>query len=322
MKKYPVLMTGPYRSGTEFALQLISGTKETSTTMYNVNAFRYLPNDRYIGTQLIKSINKIAINLKDSSNIRLNQDSVISILKEDFPSDSTYCRSQIYHAIINSLYLNDNSIDTWVEKTQLNWTKTSEFLEKLPNSRAIFIYRDPRGAMASFKKFTSAPPPAYLGTIFNYLSFFQTLTALLNSKYKERIIYYSYEKIIENPQKYRYIIQDFLGKPRSTINNENWRDSDGNPWKSNTTQDENSIINNPQSLIYSWKKRLNPEELTFSERILSPYLKKFGFECLGLDANIDSLLNSLSKHPSTKLMFSNYLETGGGLELFPTNPNQ
>ncbi len=322
MKKYPVLMTGPYRSGTEFALQLISGTKGTSTTMYNVNAFRYLNNDEYKASHLFKSIKKIATNLKDSSNIKLNQNLVIKVLKEDFPSDSSYSRSQIYHAIINSLYLNNKDIDTWVEKTQLNWTKASEFLQELPNSRAIFIYRDPRGAMASFKKFTSAPPPAYLGTIFNYLSFFQTLTALQNSKYKNRIIYYSYENIIENPQKYRNIIQDFLGKPRSSINNENWRDSDGNPWKSNTTQDENSIINNPKSLIYSWKKRLNPEEITFSERILSPFLEKFGYKCIGLDENIDSLLNSLSKHPSTKLMLINYLKTGGGLELFPTDPNQ
>ena len=295
MKKYPVLMTGPYRSGSQFALQLISATKDTSTTMYNVNAFRYLANDEYSGKYLLESINKIATNLQNSSNIKLNQNSVIRILKEDFPLDSSYSRSKIYHAIMSSLYLNNNSIDTWVEKTQLNWTKTSEFLEQLPNSRAILIYRDPRAAMAGFKKFTNAPPPAYLGTIFNYLSFFQTLNALLNSKYKERIIFYSYEKIIDNPQKYRNIIQDFLEKPRSLINNMDWKDSDGNPWKSNTTQDENTIISNPQSLIYSWKKRLSPEEITFSERILSPYLEKFGFKSVGSEENIEPLFNSFIK---------------------------
>ena len=320
MKKYPVLMTGPYRSGSEFALQLISGIKDTSATMYNVNIYRYLPNDPYIGNDLLSAIKKIANNLKVRSNIILNQKLALNILKEDFPSVSIYSRSQIYHAIISSLYLK-NDIDTWIEKTQLNWTKASEFLEQLPNSKAIFIYRDPRAAMAGFKKFTNFPPPAYLGSIFNYLCFFQTLTALLNSKYKERIIYYSYEKIIDNPQDYRYVIQDFLEKPRSLINVAEWKDSNGNPWKSNTTQDEDSIINNPKSLIDSWKKRLNSEEITFSEKILSPYLERFGYQATGLEENINTLLNSLSKHPSTKLMYSNYLKTGCGLELFPTNPN-
>ena len=206
-------------------------------------------------------------------------------------------------------------------KTQLNWTKSAEFLEQLPNSKAILIYRDPRAALASFKKFTNSPQPAYLGTIFNYLSFFQTLIALQNSKYKERIFHYSYEKIIENPQKYRHYLQEFLGKPKSLLNTSEWKDSEGKPWKSNTTQDEKTIINDPRSLIDSWKKTLSPDEIIFSETILSPYIKRFGYESMGLEKNIIPLLNSLEKHPSTKAMYSNYLKTGGGLEFFPTNPN-
>ena len=314
-------MTGVYRSGTEYALQLISGTKATSTSMYNINVYRYLPNENYIGNFLVKSINKIATNLKNRTNEKLDQNLVLSILKEEFPSDEAYSRSQIYHAIISSLYLNNNYIDTWVEKTQLNWTKSAEFLEQLPNSKVILIYRDPRAALASFKKFTNSEKPAYLGTIFNYLSFFQTLIALQNSKYKDRIFHYAYEKIIENPQKYRYHIQDFLAKPRSLIDISEWKDSEGKQWESNTTQDEKTIINNPSSLIDSWKKILSEEEIIFSERILSPYIERFGYVPIGLDKDINPLLNYLEKHPSTKIMYVNYLNTGSGLELFPINPN-
>ena len=83
---------------------------------------------------------------------------------------------------------------------------------------------------------------------------------------------------------------------------------------------QKSILDQPA--ILQETAGLSPDEIRFSERILSPYLEKFGFECIGSEEKIESLLNSLSKHPSTKLMFSNYLKTGGGLELFPTNPNQ
>ena len=44
-------------------------------------------------------------------------------------------------------------------------------------------------------------------------------------------------------------IRSMHGLYRSLINNMEWKDSDGNPWKSNTTQDENSIINNPQIIL-------------------------------------------------------------------------
>ena len=78
-------MTGVYRSGSEYALQLISGTKETYTSMYDINVYRYLPNDYFNGSYLLKSINKIATNLKDSSNKILDLDLVLNFLKELFP---------------------------------------------------------------------------------------------------------------------------------------------------------------------------------------------------------------------------------------------
>ncbi len=58
-KSKGVMMTGVYRSGTEFALQLLQGHKEINCSMYYINVFRYIEDIEYNSGNILEAINKI-----------------------------------------------------------------------------------------------------------------------------------------------------------------------------------------------------------------------------------------------------------------------
>ena len=60
-----------------------------------------------------------------------------------------------------------DTVHSWADKTQLVWTRVPDFLDMFPNGKVIHIVRDPRNVMASFKKSTYAPEPAYISAAFN-----------------------------------------------------------------------------------------------------------------------------------------------------------
>ena len=64
-------------------------------------------------------------------------------------------------------FLEKNITKKWGRKTQLVWRQIPDFLKIFPKGKAINIIRDPRSVLASFKKSTYNPEPAYLGAIFN-----------------------------------------------------------------------------------------------------------------------------------------------------------
>ena len=319
-KSNAVMMTGVYRSRTEFALQLLQGHEEINCSMYYINAFRYIENIKYNSINISEAINKINKYTSLRYNINLPEKKIINNLNKYRPV-GLFSRSDIYHAIMYTLYLENSNCDTWIEKTQLNWTKTYEFLENGKDRKVILIYRDPRAVLASFKNYTNAPSPAYLSSVFNSLSFFQTILALMSSeKIYQNIFLAKYEDIVKDPKKYRKNIFSFLGKEYIEIDQKLWKDYDGSKWTSNTTQDTELIINNPSILVDSWKQRLTDDEILFCQSILGNYMKLFGYELSPSNSHNSNLINSLEKHHLTYQMYKNFLTKGVGCEAFPSDP--
>ena len=315
-----VMMTGVYRSGTEYALQLLQGSREINTSMYYINAFRYIKDKKYKFNELEDIIVNLESYTKKRYNIHIPIEDVINHLKNS-KKNNLYTRSDIYHSIMHTLYLKNEDKDTWIEKTQLNWTKTNEFIKETNNRKVILIYRDPRSVLASFKKYTNAPKPAYLGAIFNSLSFFQTLSALKSINHLNQKIYHtSYEKIIEDPITYRKEVYRFLNKKYTEIRKSNWKDYDGKRWVANTTQDKKTMINNPKSMVNSWKQRLTDEEICLCESILGIYMNIYNYKLSNIKYNLDKILDEIKNHSNTYRMYVKYLTSGAGTESFPSDP--
>ena len=110
------MMTGVYRSGTEYALQLLKGSRSIHASMYYINAFpRYLKKQDYTTNSLKEIISKIRCT-SSRYNLQISLSDVRSWLEQIRP-EGVFSRSDIYHAIMYSLYLKNTSSDTWIEKS-------------------------------------------------------------------------------------------------------------------------------------------------------------------------------------------------------------
>ena len=161
-----ILITGCYRSGTEYFVHLLNSHTQISAYSYSTNFMRYFYN-RYGDVSKEKNYTKLLNDAKKMiimrSGLEINKEKIIS---KCLNSEVNY--GFLYEELIKDLYIKiKKPKQYWAEKTQLVWTKIPEFLKIFPNSKAIIVIRDPRSILCSFKKITSAPKPLYLGAIFN-----------------------------------------------------------------------------------------------------------------------------------------------------------
>ena len=101
---------------------------------------------------------------------------------------------------MKNLFIKDSKKHVWAEKTQLVWREIPEFLKMFPRGKAIIVLRDPRSVLASFKKYTFNPEPAYLGAIFNCYDVMQN-SLNYKKKYPSKVLIIKYEELVLNPKK-------------------------------------------------------------------------------------------------------------------------
>ena len=229
--------------------------------------------------------------------------------------DPTYW--SLYDSVMSGLYL-EKEKDIWLDKTQLVWRQIPDFLENFPEGKAIIVIRNPKAVLASFKQYTHAPEPLYLGAIFNMYDSMKH-AEMYEREYQGRYITIRYEDIMDVPQFMLPNIYSFLGLDckHDLLDTSSWKDAKGEPWKNNT--------------VYGYGKRYNPKDsLNKWKSILEPWEKHF---CDQINANY----NILYDYPSTKAesteipekAFDNekiqrYLKTWlfkkEGIQEFPTDP--
>ena len=318
LSKKQILITGVYRSGTEYFSILLNEHPEISSTMYRINLFRFI--FKKYGKNKINYKNLIfdlAKRLKEKHDFKLDKKKYLKIIK-----NKNY--GEIYDCLMSNIYLNKKK-RIWAEKNQLQWTKTELFLNLLPNAYVIHILRDPRNVLASFKYKTYSKYPACLTSIFNSLDAMKNII-LNKKKFKSRFIYIKYEDLIKNPQKSMNNIFKFLHVKKVKINSKK-REYNylGKKWIVNSSF-QNKIKNNSdfnvQSSLNSYKHNLNKTELFLVELICGNLMKKFGYRLSKNNNKISQrVLNKIIR--SNKLLnygYKKWKKNGSGFEMFPNNP--
>ena len=210
LSKKQILITGVYRSGTEFFSNLLNLHPEICSTMYRINALRFIF-FKY-GKKKInykKLIFDLSERLKNKHSFSMDKKKYLKII-----NGKNY--GEIYDLIMSNLYLSKKK-RIWAEKNQLVWTKTSDFINLLPNGYVIHILRDPRNVLASFKYKTNSNYPACLTSVFNS---YDAMENILNNKKsnKQKFILIKYEDLVLNPQKTLNKVFDFLDVKKMNIN--------------------------------------------------------------------------------------------------------
>jgi hypothetical protein len=163
--KSQVLITGVYRTGSEYVAQLVGCHPALAVSMYAVNALRFVYHrfdPIHEAVQYRAALRSIAGRLRARYRLELPEDAVVQRLEA--AQEVTY--GLLYDAVMCALYLRPPA-EHWAEKNQLLWREIPLFIASMPNGRAILVVRDPRSVLVSFRRYTYAPPPAYLGAVFN-----------------------------------------------------------------------------------------------------------------------------------------------------------
>ena len=316
------LITGVYRTGSEFVANLLGCHPEVSVSMYSVNAPRFIYG-RYDPVsepaRYRAAVEDLARRLWQRYQRKLDVDGVLSEL-DRLPSVDY---GTLYDVAMCSLYI-EPPARHWAEKNQLLWREIPAFLTSVPNGKAILVVRDPRSVLASFKKYTYAAPPAYLGAVFNCLDAMQYALRYRNEVEPSRFLLIRYEDAARAPQTAAETMWRFLGL-RGTYDvskREGWVDSHGRPWRANSSFHSNDDARtfDVESSVRRWEAQLDPAEMSLTEGVCGAIMREFGYAPTLDTPDWLAAFRMFAHNDEITAHFRRWLVTGEGVEAFPTDP--
>lgn len=313
------LVTGVYRSGTEFFTMLMSGHPELSSTMYHVNVMRWAFG-RYdplsYDGNLLRAITDIASRIRERYKLDVDVERAHRALRERV--GVTY--GDLYDVLMSLLWLGGEK-KHWMEKNQLVWREIPAFLGTVRNGRAIMVIRDPRSVLASTRKWTIAPPPAYLGAVFNCFDALQHARDYAAQLPADRFMIVRYEDAARDPTGIADTVLRFLklDPERFKYAPDTWTGAYGEKWQFNSSFVSQKKTFNVSEAIDRWKV-LDPNDLAFCEFVCGPLMAGFDYPTTGARLDWPSLLKSLMTDNVLNQWLRDYLIKNRGVQSFPLDP--
>lgn len=310
------LVTGVYRTGTEFVTQLMSGHPQLSASMYHVNASRFILG-RYepLSDRLDQALVDTAQRLAERYQLHLDVPLAAEEIRRRGVSWAT-----LYDVLISALWLGGAKCH-WAEKCQLVWRHIADFVSAMPNGRAILVIRDPRSVLASFKSYTYAPPPAYLGAVFNSLDAMAYAVRLQDELPEDRFLVVRYEDAAKDPSALSARIFGFLGldPADAVLDRSSWRNEKGEPWVANSCFHDKAEFD-VQASIDRWRHKLEAWEIAFTEYVCADHMEHFGYRPSGAAMDWRRSLAAILPDATMTAHLHNFIQTGQGIQAFPTDP--
>lgn len=302
------LITGVYRSGTEYVAQLLTGHPALSSTLYHVNALRFVATPTVAPATALVAI---ADRLSERYSLTLDVDAALA----HFDGVPQQTRCALYDAAMTTLWLR-NGRTHWAEKCQLVWRDGPEFVRDMPNGKVVLVIRDPRSVLASFKHYTYAKPPAYLGAVFNCLDAMQLATSWPS----DRLAVIRYEDAARHPAETRQRLLQFLDldPDAGRMDPSQWRNEKGEAWKANTAFGEKFSV---EDAIGRWRI-LSAAELSFTEAICGEHMMALGYEPLNEAASAKDAELLCEGNDQLTQQLARWRATGEGMQAFPTDPTR
>jgi hypothetical protein len=209
----------------------------------------------------------------------------------------------------------------WAEKMQLEWRSIPDFLGMFGDAKAVLVVRDPRSILASFKKFTYAPEPRYLGAIFNALDSMQK--GLKYSEYLDDNQFHivKYEDVVRTPESTIKQLLTFLNlsKEHDILSEKGWKNTSGDPWYANSAFEEGESFDK-RAAVYRWRGNLEEWELALCERVNKAMMRAYGYEPSGVSVPESQYLDIIEQDEQVVNFFQHWKNTRKGVEQYPTDP--
>jgi len=315
-----VLITGCYRTGSEYITQLLGNHPKLETSMYITNFMRFCWN-RYDSVDEADNYSALIFDTARRMWLRYGREFDVYDVLETCRESSTVDYGLIYDEIMSDILLSEHA-HSWAEKTQLVWTKIPAFLDMFEERKAILIVRDPRSVLASFKEFTYEPEPAYLTAAFNTLDSMQHGLEYRRGLGSDEFHIIRYEDVIREPEPTLHSAFEFLdlSADHDVLSTDGWTKPSGEPWEANSAFADSNEEFDPESAINRWQDTLEPWEVAFSEMINMDVMEKFGYETARNDHDQFDFSERVHGHELLERAYEQWKRSGEGIEAFPSDP--
>ena len=320
MIENPIFITGVYRSGTTLLTSILAAHKELDIGHPSVQYFRYIVK-KNIGPENYKDIvHSISERVLKRYSIKLDDESLVN----EVEMAQRINHHVIYDVVMRAIY--GNSGKRWGEKSLLEWTSIPTFLSMYPKGKAIHILRDPRDVLASYKNMTYETKDKYIDAVFNCLDSFKSAISYSATFSDDRYCAVRYEDLVLDKENEIKRICNFLEVDFGDyiLSNENHVEGMGTGVVQLTTDTHSSFPDDASNPTKRWEKKLSADELDFAEALLAPVMKNFNYELSDgyKDNGIKWLLDLVNGTELIKDRLVQYLQTGEGVESFPSDPTK
>ncbi len=319
-----ILITGCYRSGTEYLTLLLNNQPDLITTMYVTNFLRFCY-DQYNPIENKINYSRLVFDAAKRIQERWGRKLQVEKILDCCDKSEKVTYAFLYDLLMTDLFLFDSKT-RWAEKTQLVWTKIPGFLDMFPDGKVIHVIRDPRSVLASFKKYTYVKEPAYLGAIFNCLDSMQKASEYHEMFPADRYCFIKYEDLMMSPENTLKQLFCFLNLSvdHDLLSHENWLDAHGEKWQHNSAflpEGESEATFDKDASIYRWKNNLSIDDTSFCEEIVGrDLLARFGYELSDNPVDWKKSLTKVFQDEKILHYFKRWLLENQGVEEFPTDP--
>lgn len=313
-----LLITGCYRTGSEYITHLINNSPDIYATMYVTNYMRFCYG-QYDPIDEREQYTSLVFDTGRRMRLRWGCNLDVHRVLDDCESREVVTYGSIYDAIIRDIM--PEPVPNWAEKTQLVWQRIPDFLDLFEHAKTILIVRDPRSILASFKNFTYAPEPRYLGAIFNALDAMQHGREFASSLPADQFHLVKYENVVLDPRSTVSAIFDFLSLPtdHDLMSEEGWTDPAGDHWGANSAFEDGSEFDK-QAAVNRWQGNLEPWEIALCERVNGDVMEAYGYELAGTSVPTTGYEDVINADPQIKRFYEKWKRDGSGVEKYPTDP--
>ena len=321
-KTYLLLACG-FRSGAALTTSLINANTEASFSAdiikyWNFCYARYPVLDK---NKLVSMLEELRFRLSVRFSIEIDVDECISLIGGSLQHE------KIYMKVMNYI-LNKNSNNKLIGECEgLTWSKIPFFLDKVPNSKAMIILRDPRDVLFSFKKNTIAPGNDYLVSVFNNLSLMQNWLKY-EERFKDRFLGIRYEEMKRDTESAAHAMTDFLGLEYqdSMLDDRNWNKLGKGGWVKWENKGSSSFSDNKKlqdSPVGRWRGKIDPVDHFICEWVAGDLMKKFNIDLEFTDFRKNVFEAAIDKLMSSDLLrqcFFDFICHKHGSEKYPLDP--
>lgn len=314
-----IFITSSYRSGGALFTRMLNVNKEVKISSGTINFFRYYFK-KYNSIKNINNfrnlVNEFCNRLEYRFDIKLDRDEMISEFgKKNFDYSNIY-------SLFCSKIFRDKDFNTTGEHACNEWRNIKNFLKFTSNGKIIFLLRDPRDILCSFKKSTIAKKNDYLISIFNFVDLID-YAYTSKKKYNNKIHIVKFHELKKNPKAIIKKVCKFLKIKFNDkmIDEKYFTEIDGKKWNQSKIFSFSGKLKKQN--VGRWKSVIDGEDLFLCELIALKQMKKMGLELSNKTFKNKEIIRGFNKITSSSLLtesFLRWISSRKGNDKFPLDP--